>query len=258
MSQDVMIQLKNVSKTFHVREGDGSSLQSRVFSFFSRKKQRQIKAVQSVNFEVKRGEFVGIIGRNGSGKSTLVHLMTGAYEADPGGIRNINGTYIRLSLGLGFNQQLSARQNVILNASILGMPLKEIREKFDSIIDFAELEDFTETKLKFFSKGMKARLAFSIAMHTNTEILLMDEFFGGVGDENFKKKADKVFKETVLSGRTIIHVSHNLKTIQQYCKRVILIEKGKIVKDGSPEEVIPIYREILKDIRERRSSNNAV
>ena len=105
---------------------------------------------------------------------------------------------------------------------------------------------------------MKARLAFSIAMHTNTEILLMDEFFGGVGDENFKKKADKVFKETVLSGRTIIHVSHNLKTIQQYCKRVILIEKGKIVKDGSPEEVIPIYREILKDIRERRSSNNAV
>ena len=152
-----------------------------------------------MNFEVKRGEFVGIIGRNGSGKSTLVHLMTGAYEADPGGIRNINGTYIRLSLGLGFNQQLSARQNVILNASILGMPLKEIREKFDSIIDFAELEDFTETKLKFFSKGMKARLAFSIAMHTNTEILLMDEFFGDL------KALDRSCRFYVLSEKSHHH-----------------------------------------------------
>ncbi len=258
MSEEVMIKLENISKTFNVREGDQSTLQGRVFSMFTKKSRRQIKALKNINFELKRGEFVGVIGRNGSGKSTLVHLMTGAYEPDKGGKREINGSYIRLSLGLGFNQQLSARQNVILNASILGMSLQEIKQKFDSIIDFAELEDFTETKLKFFSKGMKARLAFSIAMHTNTEILLMDEFFGGVGDENFKKKADKVFKDTVLSGRTIVHVSHNLKTIEKYCKRVLLIEKGELIKDGSPKQVIPRYREILKEVREKRSSKHAL
>ena len=255
MSSDVMIRLKNVSKTFRVREGDLSTIRGRVFSILSKKKLRQIKAVHNVNLEIKRGEFVGVIGRNGSGKSTLIHLMTGAYEVDPGGMREINGSFIRLSLGLGFNQQLTARQNVMLNASILGLSIQEIKEKFDDIIEFAELEEFTETKLKFFSKGMRARLSFSIAMHANTEIMLMDEFFGGVGDENFKQKADKVFRETLLTGRTIVHVSHNLNTIEQYCKRVILMEKGRVAAEGPPEEVIPEYRRILRQVRERRKKN---
>lgn len=255
MSGEVVIRLKNVSKTFHVREGDHSTIRGRVFSMFKLKHRRSIKAVQGVNLEVKKGEFVGIIGRNGSGKSTLIHLMTGAYECDPGGERELHGTYIRLSLGLGFNQQLTARQNVFLNASILGLSIKQIHERFDDIIEFAELEDFTETKLKFFSKGMRARLSFAIAMHADTDIMLMDEFFGGVGDENFKAKADKVFRETVLTGKTIVHVSHNLNTIEQYCQRVILIEGGKVMAEGPPSEVIPEYRKILKEVRERRKKN---
>tara|TARA_Y200000002_G_scaffold362924_1_gene350520 strand:- start:1356 stop:2138 length:783 start_codon:yes stop_codon:yes gene_type:complete len=245
-NKDDVIVLKNVSKTFSIREKKQNTIRSKIAGFFGGSNKRKICAVKNVSLKVKKGEFLGIIGRNGSGKSTLIHLMTGAYPVDKGGFSLIKEKYMRLSLGMGFNQELTARQNIYVNASIMGLTFREIDEKFNEIIEFSELKNFVNTKIKFFSKGMKSRLSFAIAIHAKADIFLMDEFFGGVGDERFKSKANEVFKQSILEGRTIIHVSHGLGTIKQYCDRVVLMEKGEIYAIGNPEDIIPIYKELSK------------
>ena len=207
---------------------------------------RVIQAVKNVDLDIKKGEFFGIVGANGSGKSTLLHLMSGAYKPDKGGKATMNGSFIGLSLGLGFNQELTARENVFVNASVLGLPMRKIKKKFNKIIEFAELEKFVNTKVKYFSRGMRARLAFAIAVHAEADIFLMDEFFGGVGDERFKGKSDKIFEESIVKGRTIIHVSHNLSTIKKYAERVMLMHEGECLKIGTVEEVFLFYQKTLK------------
>jgi len=164
---------------------------------------------------------------------------------DKGGKSSIRGKYMRLSLGMGFNIEFTAKQNIYINASILGLTRKEIDQRFNEIIEFSELEEFVETKIKFFSQGMRSRLSFAIALHAETDILLMDEFFGGVGDEKFKEKANEVFQKSFIEGRTIVHVSHSLKTIAEHCDRVLLLHKGEQIMIGKPEEVIAKYRELL-------------
>ena len=245
-NNNIAIKLENVNKTFHIRENEHQTIRERAFSFFKKNTKREIKALQNINIEIKKGEFFGIIGRNRSGKSTLIHLMTGAYKPDKGGKVFINGKYIRLSLGMGFNQELTARQNIYINCSVLGIPIKIIDKQLKTIIQFSELQDYIDTKIKFFSKGMIARLSFAIAIHAQADIFLMDEYFGGVGDEGFRRKADRVFKKTFLTGRTIVHVSHSLETVSKYCDRVLLLNKGEILALGTPEEVIPIYKELFK------------
>lgn len=256
MDKETVIKIENVSKTFYVNEANNNSIRDKVFNLFKSDTGREIKALQNINLEIKRGEFFGIIGRNGSGKSTLLKLIMGAIMPDKGGRIEVKGKIIRLALGMGFDPNLSARDNIYVNASILGLTFKRIGLIFDDIIGFAELEKFVDTPVKFYSSGMRSRLSFSIAVHAEADIFLMDEFFGGVGDISFRKKSEEVFKETFLSGRTIINVSHQLPIIKKYCENVLVIDRGVPKIIGSPEEVLPLYRKLYKPKKNNIDSMN--
>ena len=244
---DIAIELKNINKTFTVFDKSSKSLHGKIISLITHTNRRKIKALTDINLEINKGEFFGIMGHNGSGKSTLLRIMAGAYPPDKGGIVNIKGRYMLLSLGLGFNPQLTARENIYLNASILGLTLKQIGKIFHDIVAFAELEKFVDTQVKYFSTGMAARLKFAIAVQAKSDIFLMDEFFGGVGDAGFKEKSEKVFHESLVKGRTIVHVSHSIKTIEKHCSRVMLLHKGQMIGIGTPDEIIPEYRRLSKN-----------
>lgn len=250
--KEVVIRLKDISKTFFIREKGADSIREKIFNVFSGNNRKEIKAVQDVNLEIRKGEFLGIIGRNGCGKSTLLKIIMGAIRSDKGGEVTTHGRMMRLSLGMGFDAKLTARENVYINASILGLTIREVDERFDEIIEFAELQNFIDTPVKFYSRGMKSRLGFATAVHADADIFLMDEFFGGVGDVNFKKKSEDVFAKSFIEGRTIVHVSHNMGSIRQHCDRVVLMEKGAIYKIGKPKEVIPVYRELMQQNRKAK------
>lgn len=241
---EIAIQLRNISKTYSVLDKNSQSLHGKVISMFTHTSRRKIKALNNINVEIKKGEFFGIMGHNGSGKSTLLRIMSGAYPPDKGGMIKIQGRFMLLSLGLGFNGQLTARENIYLNASILGLTLKEIGVIFNDIVCFAELYQFVDTQVKYFSTGMAARLKFAIAVYADSDIFLMDEFFGGVGDASFKKKSEKVFHESLIKGKTIVHVSHSVSTIKEYCNRVMLLHQGEIIGIGTPDEIIPEYQRL--------------
>jgi len=240
MDNDIAIKLENINKTFILHDR-GNTIRDRIFSIFTGKGSRKLKALQNIDLEIKKGEFFGIVGSNGSGKSTLIEIMNKAIPPDKGGKVTIIGKSMRLALGMGFDNELTARQNIMLNSSVLGMSIKEIKLKMNEMIAFAELEEFADTPVKYYSSGMKSKLMFSIAVNAEADIFLMDEFFGGVGDQSFKIKADKVFHDRFVKGKTIIHVSHQLETIKKYCDRVMLLEKGKVTKIGTPNEVLDLY-----------------
>jgi len=243
--REVIIKLENINKTFALKEKNTDTLRERAFNLFSRNKKKQLKALDNINLEVRKGEFLGIIGRNGSGKSTLLKVIIGAIRPDKGGIVTTNGRIMRMSLAMGFDPNLTARENVYLNATILGLTFKEVERKMEEIIQFAELRKFMDTQIKFFSRGMKSRLAFAIAVHAEADIFLMDEFFGGVGDAKFKEKSEEIFEKSFIEGRTIIHVSHQFGTMRKYCDRVVLMDKGSILAIDKPNKVIPLYRKLL-------------
>lgn len=254
MDSDSIISLKNISKTFRVSDRPVDSIRSAIFQVFNPAVQRRIHALKDINMEVKQGEFVGLIGHNGSGKSTLLNIILGAMHPDKGGEIQVNGKVMMLSLGLGFDDHLTARENIYINGSLVGLSLKKIGRKFDEIIDFAELEEFVDTKVKFFSKGMRMRLAFAIGIHAETEILLIDEFFGGVGDQNFKVKSEAVFKEHLLEGKTIIFASHSMQILKENADQVFLLNQGDLIASGPFDEVHETYDELMKSRREKRAS----
>lgn len=241
---DIAIELKNINKTYTILDKNSQTLHGKVMSMITHTNKREIKALTDINLEIKKGEFFGIMGHNGSGKSTLLRIISGAYPPDKGGMIKIQGRFMLLSLGLGFNGQLTARENIYLNASILGLTLKQIGNIFHDIVSFAELEKFVDTQVKYFSSGMSARLKFAIAVYADSDIFLMDEFFGGVGDASFKKKSEAVFHESLIKGRTIVHVSHSVATIKEHCNRVMLLNQGEIVGIGTPDEIIPEYKKL--------------
>jgi ABC-type polysaccharide/polyol phosphate transport system ATPase subunit len=243
---ETAIRLKNISKTFSVYEKNTDSIRETVFNFFQPNHVRKIEALKSINLEIKKGEFFGIIGRNGSGKSTLLKIIMGAFQPDPGGSVEVSGRMIRLALGMGFDPELSARDNVYLNASLLGLSFKRIGQCFWEIIEFAELDKFVDTKIKYYSSGMYSRLAFSVAVHAQADIFLMDEFFGGVGDSRFMEKSEEVFEKSLVQGRTIVHVGHNLEQIRQHCHRVLLLDNGVPVGIGEPEEMLEKYSQLMQ------------
>jgi ABC-type polysaccharide/polyol phosphate transport system ATPase subunit len=242
---DYAIRLKNINKTFTMYEKPNDSIRETFFNIFTPNHRRRLKALQGVSLEVEKGEFFGIIGRNGSGKSTLLKIILGAIEPDRGGSVEVQGQIMRLALGASFDPELSARDNIYLSASLLGLSFRQIGQRFDEIIAFAELENFVDTKLKFYSAGMYSRLAFSIAVLADADIFLMDEFFGGVGDSRFREKSEQVFKESLMKGRTIIHVGHNLEIIRQHCSRVLLMDHGAPLCIGKPDEVIDMYNQLM-------------
>jgi ABC-2 type transport system ATP-binding protein len=240
------ILLRDVSKTFRFREREPRSIRDLVWGLYRPRPLRVIKALSNINLEIERGEFFGVIGKNGSGKSTLLHIMSGLMPPDKGGVAEISGRMIRMSLGLGFNQELSALENVLVNASILGLPLSVIKEKEDEIFDFAGLNDFRHTKTKYYSRGMKSRLAFAIAVHARADIFLMDEFFGGVGDETYRMRSEAIFRSAFIEQRTIVHVTHKFNTLEEYANRVALLHKGECIALGKPQEVIREYKKLLQ------------
>lgn len=240
MSNEVAIRVENVSKTFRIPHEKVDSIRGAAVSLFKSRGYEEFKALDDVSFEVKKGEFFGIIGRNGSGKSTLLKILAGIYQADRGSVK-INGMVSPfLELGIGFNPELSGRDNVYLNATVLGMTKKQIDAKFDSIVAFSELERFIDQKLKNYSSGMQVRLAFSVSIHANRDILLMDEVLA-VGDANFQSKCLEEFNKYKDLGKTVILVTHDIGTVQRYCDRALLLRNGKIVKIGKAEEVGNAY-----------------
>ena len=194
-------------------------------------------ALDNVSFDVKKGEFFGIIGRNGSGKSTLLKILAGIYQPDKGKVK-INGMISPfLELGIGFNPELSGRDNVYLNATVLGLTQKQIDEKFDSIVAFSELERFIDQKLKNYSSGMQVRLAFSVSIHANRDILLMDEVLA-VGDPSFQEKCLAEFSKYKEMGKTVILVTHDLRIVEAYCDRLLLLQNGVVQMIGGTAEVL--------------------
>ena len=261
MNKDIAISVKGVSKTFKIPHEKVSSIRGAVTGIFRDKSYEEFKALDDVSFEVKKGEFFGIIGRNGSGKSTLLKILAGIYAPDEpkrGSVYPVKSGEARppkaefhgvkvngmispfLELGIGFNPELSGRDNVYLNATVLGMTQKQIDEKFDSIVAFSELERFIDQKLKNYSSGMQVRLAFSVSIHANRDILLMDEVLA-VGDSNFQSKCLTEFAKYKDMNRTVVIVTHDISVVQRYCDRAMLLRNGKIVKIGKAEEVGNTY-----------------
>lgn len=237
--EEIALSIQHLSKDFKLPHERKNSIKESILSF---KKQTydKLHALHDVSFEVKRGEFFGIVGRNGSGKSTLLKLIGGIYQPTTGSI-HVNGTLTPfIELGIGFNPELTGRENVYLNGAILGLTRKEITAKYDEIVDFAELHKFMDQKLKNYSSGMQVRLAFSIAIQAHNDILLIDEVLA-VGDANFQRKCYNVFKDIKKSGRTVVFVTHDMNAVQEYCDRATMIEDSRIVMVGKPREVALRY-----------------
>lgn len=243
-NEELAIKVENVSKTFRIPHEKHTSLKAAALNSFRKKTFEEFRALNNINFEIKKGEFFGIIGRNGSGKSTLLKILAGIYIPDKGKIE-INGKLSPfLELGVGFNMELTGRENVFLGGSILGLSKKEITKKFDQIVDFSEIGEFIDMKMKNYSSGMQVRLAFALAINAHAEILLMDEVLA-VGDTNFQKKCLDVFKKLKTEGKTIIFVSHDIGKVKEFSDRVLLLNNGKIVTLGAPERTAFDYSKLM-------------
>lgn len=244
---ETIVRVENLNKTFYVREKSELTLRDKVIGVLTGKRapRKVVKALQNVNFSIQKGEFFGIIGRNGSGKSTLLHLLIGAMRPDVGSVIETKGRVLRLAQGMNFEPKLTARDNIYLSGSILGLTFNKIASIFDDIVFFAEIENFVNVPVKTYSSGMLSKLKFAIAVHAEAEILLMDEFLIGVGDLNFKQKSEQVFKERLVNGRSIIIVSHELGTIAAHCDRVLLLDRGVPIAIGKPEDIIEQYENLM-------------
>lgn len=240
---DVAISVSNLYKSFNLPTERAWGLKQ---AFFNRLKGikgfREQKVLKGLDFEIKKGEFVGIVGRNGSGKSTLLKLLAGIYYPQKGKIV-INGNLVPfIELGVGFNPELSGRENVYLNGALLGFSNEEMDKMFDEIWKFAELEGFEDQKLKNYSSGMQVRLAFSIAIRAKGDILVLDEVLA-VGDAAFQNKCNEYFS-SLHNKQTVILVTHSMENIKKFCDRAILVNDGKIELDGKPKEVAEAYEKL--------------
>jgi ABC-2 type transport system ATP-binding protein len=230
------IQVEGLSKTFRIPTHRVDSLKERAVRPFSSPDHRELHALRGVSFEIRQGEFFGIVGRNGSGKSTLLKLLASIYRADAGTIRIAGRLAPFIELGVGFNHDLTARENVVLNGVMMGLTPREMRQRLDSIIEFAELEEFADLKLKNYSSGMLVRLAFSVMMEADADVLLIDEVLA-VGDASFQQKCADAFHAMKARGKTIVLVTHEMATVEDYCHRAMLISDGLIQSLGDPGEI---------------------
>jgi ABC-type polysaccharide/polyol phosphate transport system ATPase subunit len=237
------IAARTVSKTFRVPDERRHTLKERVLHPRRKVGHQSFEALKDVTFDVKRGEFFGICGRNGSGKSTLLKCIAGIYNPDVGEIMVRGRLSPFIELGVGFNVELTARDNITINAIMLGLSRREVRERFDSIIDFAELREFLDLRLKNYSSGMLVRLAFSVAIQVSAEILLIDEVLA-VGDAAFQQKCFDEFERLKRSGRTILFVTHDMFSVERFCDRAMLLERGNMVEIGEPTKVARHYNQL--------------
>jgi ABC-type polysaccharide/polyol phosphate transport system ATPase subunit len=237
------VRVTGVDKSFRLPQEEFHTLKERALHPFRRQRSEQLTALHDVTFNVEPGEFFGIVGRNGSGKSTLLKCLAGIYRVDQGDIFLRGRMAPFIELGVGFNPDMTARENVVLNAVMLGLTPREARERYDSIIEFAELEEFTELKLKNYSSGMQVRLAFSVMVQVDADVLLIDEVLA-VGDAAFQQKCHDTLNRMREEGRTILFVTHDMASVQRVCDRAMLLERGNIEMIGEPEEVARAYNRI--------------
>ena len=241
------ISLKGISKRYLIQRGKEPTLKGAIMDWLKRRNPfTAFPAIEDVSFEIRKGETVGIIGENGSGKSTLLGLIAGIVKPTSGKIE-VNGSIATLlELGAGFHGDLSGRENIYLNGSILGFSEKEMDERYKAIVEFSELEDFINMPVKHFSSGMYVRLGFAIAVEVNPDILLIDEVLA-VGDEHFQKKCLRRISDFQKKGKTILFVSHALALVEEITSRVILLEHGRIKTEGKPKDVLRLYRKIVQE-----------
>ena len=231
-----------VSKSFTVPEEQVRTLKERALHPRRRMQHHTFEALRAISFAVEPGEFFGIAGRNGSGKSTLLKCLAGIYRTD-GDIWVRGRLSTLIELGVGFNMEMAARENVVMNGIMLGLTPREARKRFDGVIEFAELEEFKDLKLKNYSSGMQVRLAFSVAIQVDADILMIDEVLA-VGDAAFQQKCYDVFNDLRDQGKTIIFVTHDMGSMQRFCHRALLLERGNPIYMGDPQEVADRYLEL--------------
>jgi ABC-type polysaccharide/polyol phosphate transport system ATPase subunit len=237
------LSIRGVSKTFRLPQQQYSTLKERVLHPLRSTTYDELKAVRDVSLEIADGEFFGIVGRNGSGKSTLLKCIAGIYRVDEGEIVVSGRLSPFIELGVGFNPDLNARDNVIINAIMLGLSRREALRRFDDIVAFAELEEFMDLRLKNYSSGMLVRLAFATAIQVDAEILLIDEVLA-VGDAAFQQKCFEEFFRLKNEGRTIVFVSHDMYSVERFCDRAMLIDHGAPVQIGEPRKIARAYHEL--------------
>jgi len=234
------IQVEDVHKTFHIPTHRIDTLKERVANPFARQEFRRLRALRGVSFEVRRGEFFGIVGRNGSGKSTLLKILASIYRADRGSIRMAGRLAPFIELGVGFNNELTARENVALNGVMMGLSRREAARRLDRVLDFAELDQFVDLKLKNYSSGMLVRLAFAVMVEADADIMLIDEVLA-VGDASFAQKCMDVFEQRRKAGKTLVLVTHDMATVQSFCDQAMLLHDGEQRYTGNPEEAVMRY-----------------
>lgn len=243
MSDDIAIGVRNLRKSFVLAENKNSSIKQVLVNMGKRHKKHRQTVLDGISFDIKKGEFFGIVGKNGSGKSTLLKILAGVYVPDSGEL-GIHGNLTPfIELGVGFNPELSGRDNVYLSASLLGYSRKVVDDMYDEIVDFAELHEHMDKKLKNYSSGMQVRLAFSIAVKAKNDILIFDEVLA-VGDESFQQKCLRIFEEYRRTKQTVVLVTHDMDTVRNLCTRAMLIDDGQIKHIGSVESVAEQYSDM--------------
>ncbi|HEX6416340.1 MAG TPA: polysaccharide ABC transporter ATP-binding protein [Candidatus Saccharimonadales bacterium] len=246
MDEKTAVKVTNLRKEFILPQHKNASIKQAFVNIAKKNGKVTQTVLDGISFEVEKGDFFGIVGRNGSGKSTMLKILAGVYEPTAGSVE-LNGKLTPfIELGVGFNPELSGRDNVFLNGALLGFTRKQMQDMYDDIVSFAELEPFMDQKLKNYSSGMQVRLAFSIAIKAKNEILIFDEVLA-VGDEAFQRKCLDVFETYKAEKQTVILVTHDMETVRQYCNKALLLDKGEIIEFGNPRKVANKYSKLNQE-----------
>jgi ABC-2 type transport system ATP-binding protein len=241
-----LIEVRGVSKVFRIPSVRRDTVREHVFGLFDPRRFERLRVLDDVSLELRQGETLGIMGRNGSGKSTLLKVICGIYPPDAGSVRlNAPVTPI-LELGVGWNPELDAVDNVYLIGTVMGLGLHEIRARLDAILAFAELERFANLELKHYSSGMASRLAYAIAFEAVREVLVLDEIFA-VGDAGFKAKCEERYRALRAQGHSVLLVSHEARTVSTFCDRAVLVDKGRLVHEGTGQETVQEYLRLMAE-----------
>jgi ABC-2 type transport system ATP-binding protein len=237
------VEVRHLDKRFRIPEQRVDTLKERIVNPFAKRDYRELHVLKDVSFDVRRGEFFGIVGRNGSGKSTLLKILASVYRPDAGRVRIAGRVAPFIELGVGFNPEMTARENTLLNGVLFGLSRRRAARMLDAVMDFAELQDFRHLKIKNYSSGMMVRLAFAIMVQADADVMLIDEVLA-VGDAAFGQKCMDVFYERRAAGKTIVFVTHDMSTVQSLCHRAIVIHDGDIQYEGEPEQTAARYYQL--------------
>ena len=244
-SNEIAISVDHVYKSFTIYYDRANTLKERLLFFFRYKKKEKREVLHDINLEIKKGETVALIGVNGSGKSTLLKLMTKIIYPNQGTLETYGKLTSLLELGAGFHPDFSGRENIYFNASIFGLTRKEIDKRLDQIIEFSELQEFIDNPVRTYSSGMYMRLAFSVAINVDAEILLIDEILS-VGDQHFQEKCFNKMRELKAEGKTMVFVTHSMQSVRDLCDRAVWLYDGKVRMDGNTNEVVNEYLRVTK------------